>query len=76
VRLDANGQIELKVDLPARKVSSLIFGGLDLSDLYITTAGGNNKAEEGASAGSLFRIQTSISGSPNYHSRILAPRAT
>jgi len=75
VRLDEDGMIETKVSLPARKVSSLIFGGADLSDLYITTAGGNNKAEEGLSAGALFRMRTSIHGMPNYHSRIAVPAA-
>jgi D-xylono/L-arabinono-1,4-lactonase len=76
VRLDSNGFIETKVALPARKVSSLIFADPDLSDLYITTAGGNNKAEEGRLAGALFRIKTSVHGLPGFHSRIAVPAKT
>jgi sugar lactone lactonase YvrE len=41
VRLGLTGEIESQVTVPARKASSLTFGGSDYKDMYITTAGGN-----------------------------------
>ncbi len=54
----------------AKKVSSVIFGGPDYTDMYVTTAGGNNKAENGEGAGALFRINLGIKGVPEFPSRI------
>ena len=44
--------------------------GEDLTDIYVTTAGGHNKAEEGALAGALFRLRLGIRGVPEFFSRI------
>ncbi len=55
---------------PARKVSSVVFGGEDLTDIYVTTAGGQNKAEDGAGAGALFRLNLGIRGKAEFLSRI------
>lgn len=38
VRLDAEGRIDLRLQLPFAQVSSLAFGGADGCDLYVTTA--------------------------------------
>lgn len=70
VRFRSNGEIEKKIILPTRKVSSLIFGGDDYSELYVTTAGGNDKKENGPQAGALFRVRTQVSGLPEFFSRI------
>jgi D-xylonolactonase len=51
-------------------VSSLTFGGPDYSDIYVTTAGGNNKAENGPGAGGLFRLRLGIKGLPEFPSKI------
>lgn len=59
-----------RITFPAKKVSSVIFGGDDYSDMYVTTAGGDNKAEEGAGAGALFRLRTGTRGLPEFRSRI------
>jgi len=64
------GKEERRIAIPARKSSSLIFGGEDLSDIYVTSAGGNNKASEGAAAGSLFRLNVGVRGVPEFFSRI------
>ena len=53
---------ERRVWFPARKVSSLTFTGPDLADIYVTTAGGQNKAAEGPGAGDLFRLNQGIRG--------------
>lgn len=59
-----------RVKFPAKKVSSVIFGGQDYKDMYVTTAGGNNKEENGATAGALYRLRLGVQGVAEYPSRI------
>jgi D-xylonolactonase len=73
VRLDAGGRIELRIPLPTRKTSSLAFGGDDYRDIYITTAGGNTRDEDGVKAGALFRLKAQAQGVPEFFSRISIP---
>jgi sugar lactone lactonase YvrE len=70
IRYTADGEEERRVGFPVRKVSSLTFGGSDYCDIYVTSAGGNNKTNEGAFAGCLFRLNLGIRGVPEYFSRI------
>jgi len=70
VRYSEGGQEVLRIQLPVKKVSSLTFGGRDVTDLYITTAGGDNRREEGREAGALFRVRTAIHGVGEFRSRI------
>ena len=72
VRYSPTGQELQRVQFPARKVSSVIFGGTDYTDMYVTTAGGDEKATDGALAGSLFRINLGVKGVPECFSRISA----
>ncbi len=69
-RYTPDGTEERRVRFPAKKVSSVVFGGEDLKDIYVTTAGGQNKAEEGAGAGALFRLNLGIRGKPEFLSRV------
>jgi D-xylonolactonase len=69
-RYNPDGEQVAQVQFPAKKVSSLIFGGTDLTDMYVTTAGGENKAEEGPGAGGLFRVNLGIKGKPEFLSRV------
>lgn len=70
VRYAPDGTEDLRIDFPARKVSSAVFGGDDYRDLYVTTAGGDRKAEEGPGAGALFRLRLGVQGVPEFPSRI------
>ncbi|MBW3632775.1 MAG: SMP-30/gluconolactonase/LRE family protein [Chloroflexi bacterium] len=71
-----NGRLLGSVPFPAKKVSSLTFAGPDWRDVYVTCAGGPDKAAEGSGAGSLFRTRLGVAGRPTYRSRIgLAPEA-
>ena len=70
VRYSPQGQEVLRIPFPAKKVSSVIFGGSDYCDLYVTTAGGQDKAENGPGAGALFRLNLGIRGVPEFRSRI------
>ncbi len=73
VRLSPEGLIDRRIPLPARKTSSLAFGGEDYSDIYIATAGGNTKGEDGALAGALFRLKGQGRGVPEFFSRVRVP---
>jgi len=73
VRYSPEGREILRVFLPAVKVSSLTFGGPDYTDIFITTAGGENRTENGPGAGALFRINLGIKGLPEYPSSIAVP---
>ncbi len=70
VRYTPDGAEERRIDFPARKVSSAVFGGDDYTDLYVTTAGGNRKEVEGSGAGALFRLRPGVRGVPEFPSRI------
>ena len=70
VRLNTDGMIERRIALPARKVSSLAFGGADYSDLYITTAGGDTREQDGAVAGALFRLRGQSRGVADFFSGV------
>jgi D-xylonolactonase len=70
VRYSPDGREDRRIEFPAKKVSSVIFGGEDYTDMYVTTAGGDNKTEEGSGAGALFRINVGIRGVPEFPSQI------
>lgn len=70
VRHAPDGAEVQRITLPARKVSSAIFGGDDYRDLYVTTAGGDDKAANGPGAGALFRLRPGVRGVPEFFSRI------
>jgi len=73
VQMDAGGRIERRIAFPVPKTSSLTFGGEDCADIYVTTAGGDRKQEEGPLAGALFRLKTEARGTPEFFSRIRIP---
>ncbi len=69
-RYTPNGEQERAIPFPAKKVSSVTFGGADMDEIYVTTIGGDNKDEEGPGAGALFRLTLGIKGVPDFYSRI------
>jgi len=70
VRYTPHGVEESRIHFPAFAVSSVTFGGDDLMDIYVTSAGGNDKKANGSGAGALFRIRLGIKGVPEFFSRI------
>ena len=71
VRLTPQGAEERRIALPARKVSSVSFGGEDYKDMYVTSAiAGPGGEDDSEAAGALFRVETSIQGVPEFFSRI------
>jgi D-xylonolactonase len=59
-----------KVVFPTGAVSSVTFGGDDYTDMYVTTAGGHDKARNGPTAGALFRVNIGVKGVPEFYSRL------
>ena len=65
------GEIVQKIEIPAKKVTSVAFGGGGLRDLYVTTAlNGGTTETEGSGAGALFRIPNAGQGLPEFFSKI------
>ena len=62
-----NGRPDRRIEVPARTVTSLCFGGADGRDLYIVSA--DNTADP-ARRGSVFRTRSDIAGLPAPFARI------
>ncbi len=78
VRYDPEGKVERRIPMPVKQVSSCQFGGPDLTDLYVTTAG---NSWEGPYAppgydfksnigGALYRIRMDVQGKPEHVARL------
>jgi D-xylono/L-arabinono-1,4-lactonase len=70
VRLRSDGSIDERIAIPALKTTSLTFGGESYSDIYVTSAGGDEKEVYGQHSGALFRIHSKVAGRAEYLSRI------
>ncbi|MXY46791.1 MAG: SMP-30/gluconolactonase/LRE family protein [Chloroflexi bacterium] len=70
VRYSPDGGQVNRIWFPARKVSSVVFGGEDYTDMYVTTAGGEDKIGEGPGAGCLYRLKVGVKGKAEYLSRV------
>ena len=58
------------VGFPARKVSSVTFGGPGYEGAYVTTAGGGSRETEGKGAGALFRVDLDARGVAEFRSAV------
>lgn len=70
IRYKPDGKEDLRIQFPAKKISSVTFGGKDYRDIYVTTAGGDKREEEGPDAGALFYLNLDIQGVPEFLSKI------
>jgi len=74
LRLDPDGRVEREIAVPCKQPTSLAFGGKDLNELYITSAGLEWKtpyAPDGhdygaAKGGGLYRIKTDFVGKEEF----------
>ena len=80
VRYDPDGKVERRIEMPVQQVSSIAFGGGELTDLYITTAGDSWPSPLAPAGydfsaanigGSLYRIRLTIQGRPEYRTNFL-----
>jgi sugar lactone lactonase YvrE len=60
----AEGVLEEKLVVPARKVTACTFGGEHLDQLFITTSQENIDTREDPLAGALFRAEVGVEGTP------------
>lgn len=60
-RYTPDGKLDRKIDLPAKAVTSLCFGGKDRRDLYIVTA---DNTDDPARKGTIFRTRVDLAGLP------------
>ena len=60
VRFKPDGTVDQRIKVPAKTITSVAFGGPDMSDLYVVTA--NNDQRE--LKGSVFRARSDIPGLP------------
>jgi sugar lactone lactonase YvrE len=70
VRFAPDGKEDRRIQFPVKKVSSVVFGGRDYTDMYVTTAGGDKKDTDGTGAGALFRVRLGIQGVAEFPSRV------
>ncbi len=71
MRYKPDGTLVQKIEIPTRLITSVMFGGPDLDELYVTSAGGDDKKKNGPEAGSLFRITgLGVKGRLEFLSRI------
>lgn len=70
IRYKPDGKEDLRIQFPVKKISSVTFGGKDYRDIYVTTAGGDKREEEGPDAGALFYLNLDIQGVPEFLSNI------
>jgi len=66
-RFDPDGRLDRTIDVPADEVTSLCFGGNDLRDLYIATAGNR---DDPSLRGGIFRTRAPVAGLPAPLARI------
>jgi xylono-1,5-lactonase len=59
IRLTPDGSVDQRVDVPARAVTSLCFGGADRRDLYVVTADNTDDPER---RGSVLRTRVDATG--------------
>jgi D-xylonolactonase len=65
-----DGSHDRCVSFTPRKVSSVTFAGASFDTAYVTTACVETRETEGAGAGSLYRVDLSVSGRPGFRSAI------
>lgn len=70
VRYTPDGKEDRRIHFPAKKMTSIAFGGPDYTDMFISSAGGDNKSENGPGAGALFHLNLGIQGVPEFRSNI------
>lgn len=75
LRLDPDGKEQRRIAMPALQVSSVAFGGRELTDLYVTSAGASWRSHLAPAGydfdapnmgGALYRVRLDIAGLPQH----------
>ncbi len=70
VRLNPEGEVVGSISMPARNVTSLTFGGVELKTMFVTSEGAKTRSEPDLLAGAVFSANCRVSGKPEFRSRI------
>jgi len=79
VRYDPEGKVERRIEFPAKQVSSVAFGGKDLSDIFVTSASKTWPSPmmpksydpvSGNFGGQLYCVNLGVQGKPDYRADI------
>lgn len=79
VRYDPDGKVERRVPIPAKQTSAIAFGGDDMTDMFITSAGRSERlpimpsgycADSGYFGGRLYHLNLNIQGKPEFKTAI------
>lgn len=79
VRYDPEGKVERRISFPAKQISSVAFGGNDLTDIFVTSAGQSwpspvmpksYDAVSGNFGGQLYHVNLGIQGKLDYKADI------
>lgn len=70
IKINSKGELLKKIKMPVRKVTNVCFAGENYSDMYINSAGYENKKLNGDLSGSLFKIKSFFLGKKEFLSKI------
>lgn len=74
LKLNSSGKLVDRVELPVRDITSAVFGGPNLDELYVTTAGG--KPDVVGLEGGIFKVSGLGRGLPEFRSKYLLGTAS
>jgi D-xylonolactonase len=69
-RYSPTGEKVLSVDFPTDMVSSAIFGGENMDELYVTTISAGDREAHGPGSGALYRLRPGVKGVPEFFSKV------
>ncbi len=78
-RYDADGELERRIEIPAKQTSSLAFGGPELRDIFVTSAAKSEPtpvmppgydSATGYFGGALFHLNAGVQGRIEYRTRL------
>jgi len=70
MRFNLAGEEVHTIEFPAKKVTSVAFGGSNMTDMFVTSIGGDDRDENGPAAGALFGLDSGIKGIQEFYSKI------
>ena len=70
VQYSPEAELVQRIELPAKFVASVAFGGVDLTQLFVTTGLTDKVEDSGEAAGTLMVMEPGVVGLPEYRSRI------
>jgi sugar lactone lactonase YvrE len=82
VRYDPDGKVERRIPIPAKQTSAIAFGGEDLTDIFVTSAGKSEpmpimppgyRADSGYFGGRLYHLNLDFQGKAEFKSSIALP---